>query len=131
MPDMPQGGAPAPAPGGAPQGAPAPQGGQPPQGGGDPQSGGGGIAEAIAQVDSTVNAIAQAVAQNPKVPDEVKAAWQDALGALRKAEQALVQAAGGEGGDSEPDEDDQGTTTMEQGGSKGAVPMSHQSMRGK
>ncbi len=115
MPDMPQ------APGGTPpSSAPTPDG----------APAGGGITDAIAQCDALVNKIASAVAQS-QMPDEIKSAWSDALAALRKAEQALVQAAGGEAdGQPEPDEDDQGTTTMEQGGAKGAVPMSHQSMRG-
>jgi hypothetical protein len=118
MPDMPQ------APGGAPASAP-PAGGAPAPGGDSP---GGGITDAIAQCDALVNKIASAVAQS-QMPDEIKSAWSDALGALRKAEQALVQAAGG--GEPEPDADDEGgATTMEQGGAKGAVPMTHQSMRG-
>lgn len=124
MPDMPQGGAPAPAP------AQDPSQGQP-----DPGQGGGGIADAIASVDATVNKIAQAVASNDKVSDDVKAAWQDALAALRKAEQALVSMVGGDQEDAQDGGDDEeaegeGPTSMQQGGNKGAVPMTHQNMRG-
>lgn len=103
----------------APQGAAAPE-----------QSQGGGIAEAIQAVDQMANKIAQAVAQNDKIPDEVKADWQAAVAALRKAEESLVAAAGGEAPQGEPDADEAGgAASMEQGGGN-AVPMTHQNMRG-
>lgn len=124
MPDLPQQGGGAPAPGGAPQG-------QPPQGGGGDPSGGGGIAQAITMVDATVYKIAQAVAANKQLPDDVKQAWNAALTALRAAEQALIKAAGGNG---QPDSDEEaagGATTTQQGGNGGAVPVSHQNMRGQ
>ncbi len=123
MPDMPQGGPPpsaGPAPGGAP-----PQGGPPPDQGG----GGGGIGDAIIQVDQTLNKITQAVTQNPKLPDEIKKGFSDALTAFRGASQALVQAAGG--GGNEPDGDEGGGAVSPQaGGSSGAVPMTHAPMKG-
>lgn len=113
-----------------PQGAPAP--GAPPPGGGAPQGQqgqGGGVAQAIVQLDQMMLHLTQAISQNPQIGQDVKQAWQEAQSALRKAEQALVQAAGGDGGN-EPDGDEgQGATTPEQGGKAGAVPMSHQSMR--
>ena len=112
MPDLPS-----PAPGGAPPDS-APAGGDSP--------GGGGITEAITQADGLLNKIASAIASS-KLPDDVKSAWQAALAAVRAAETALVDAAGG--GEPAPDEAE-GATTMEQGGAKGAVPMSHQNMRG-
>ncbi len=125
MPDMPQGGAPAPAgppaqspPQGDPQGAP-------------PGGGGGGIGDAIIQVDSTLNKITQAVTQNAKLGDDVKSAFQQALSAFRGAAQALVKAADGDGPDQEPDGDESGgAVTPQQGGASGAVPVSHQNMRG-
>lgn len=128
MPDMPQGGAPAPS-GGAPAGA-AP-GGAP---GGQPQGAapGGGMGEAIVQVDATLNKITQTVAQS-QLPAEVKSGFQAALTAFRGASQALVKAAGGQplGGGQEPDGDEGGgAVTPQQGGSGGAMPMSHQNMRG-
>lgn len=83
--------------------------------------GGGGIVDAIQQSDAMVLQITQAIQQNPKLPDEVKQAWGDAQGALRKAQEALMQAVGG-GGDS-GGAPAGGTTTPEQGAS-GAVPMS-------
>jgi len=140
MPDMPQGGGQgAPYGGGQPPGG-AP-GGQPPQGGapgGQPPGGpqGGGIAQALVMVDQTLNKIATAVGQNQQIPDDVKAAAQDALNAYRKFENALVKAAGGEPQGQSDDDGDEGpggpgTTTPQQGGRGGAVPMSHQSMRGR
>lgn len=125
---MPQGGAPAPA-GAPPSAAPT---GQPPQGG-DPQGGpGGGVGEAIVQVDQLLNKLTQAVSQNDQLGDDVKSAFQDALSSFRGAATALVKAAGGDGSQ-EPDADDQGgggAVTPEQGGAGGAVPMSHQNLRG-
>ncbi len=122
MPDMPQGGPPAAAPGPSP----APGGGAPPPDQGD----GGGIGQAIITVDQTLNKITQAVTQNPQLQDDVKKAFSDALTAFRGASQLLVKAAGG-GGESEPDGDEAGgATSPEQGGAGGAVPMTHAPMRG-
>lgn len=121
MPDLPQ-----PAPGGAP---PPAADAAPPSGGDAPPSGGG-ITDAITQIDGLMLKLSSAVGKS-QLPDDVKAAWSGALKALRDAEASLVNAAGGEAdGQPEPDADDQGATTMEQGGAKGAVPMSHQNMRG-
>lgn len=120
MPDMPQ-----PAPGAAPA-QPAPQ------GGGDAQQPqGGGFVDALVATDAQLAKITSAIAQNDKIPDEVKQQFAQALQAWRSGLTALEQAAGGDGG-GEPDEDDQGggATTMQQGGAKGAVPMTHQNMRG-
>ncbi len=117
MPDMPQ-----PAPGGAPP-ASAPPAGAPAPGGGA------GFTEAITQCDALLSKISSAVAQS-KITDDVKSLGQAALAAFRQFENALLQAAGGEGGEPEPDGDEGGPTTMEQGGAKGAMPMSHQNMRG-
>ena len=93
------------------------------------------MGEAIVQADGLVSKITQVISQSDKVGDDVKKLWATALTSLRAASQALVKAIGGGGGEGEgePDEDDQGaggTTTPQQGGSAGAVPMTHASMRG-
>ncbi len=88
---------------------------------------GGGIADAIAQTDAMVTKIVEAVSQSGQLPDEVKQAFQGAGESWKGAVQALTGAAGGgESPDGGP-----GAVPAEAGASGGAVPMSHQMMRGK
>lgn len=105
----------APVPQGAPAAAPA---------------AGGGITEAIVQTDKQLSAIAQTVASSGQLPDEVKGAFAAALEAYRQGVTALSELAAGGGAPAEASiPADQGAVTPEQGGSGGAVPMSHGRMR--
>ncbi len=90
---------------------------------------GGGIADAIAQTDAMISKITEAVTQNAQLPDEVKQAFQGAAESWKGAVQALTGAAGG--GEQGPPDGGPGAVPAEAGASGGAVPMSHQMMRGK
>lgn len=57
---------------------------------------GGGVAEAISQLDAGLSKLADATAQNPKVPDGAKAAMAQALEAFRSFTEQLT--GGGEAG---------------------------------
>ncbi len=118
MPDMPQPGAQAPVPPqAAPGGAPA-----------DPAAAGGGsITDALAQVDQALAKITEAVTANPQLGDDVKQGFADALSSFRGASTAL---AGNDGGGADEQEQPSESGPVSQQGGPGAMPMSHQNMKG-
>jgi hypothetical protein len=88
--------------------------------GGDQGGGGGGdIASFLTQTDGALLKIATAIQKSPQAPDEAKQAFAAALSAFRQGLEVLT---GGEGGEGAPPA--AGTTTPEQGGNPGAVPVS-------
>jgi len=93
------------------QGAPAPEGG----------GAGGGIGDVLQDVDGKLSKIAQMTGQS-SIPDEAKAAFAQASEAFRAGLEIVMQLAEGGGGQPAPQG---GTVSPEQGGSQGAVPMSH------
>ncbi len=122
MPDMPQAGAPPQDPAAAEQ--------PPAEGGG----GGAGFADTITKVDGALYKMTQFVSANEKLGDDVKGAFQTALDSFRSATQVLMAAMGGEGAvapEEEAPPEGGGAVTTQQGGAGGAVPMSHQAMRGR
>jgi len=84
------------------------------------QGGGGGVTEALVETDKNLAAIAAVMAKNPKVPDEVKAAFQAATESFRQGLAAVSEMAGG---GQEPAPGGPGAVAPEAGGSAGAVPM--------
>ena len=97
---------------------PAPAGGDD-QGGGAP-AGGGGITEVLVETDANLASVAKMMAQNEKIPDEVKALFAQASEAYRQGLTALQEVAGGGGGGAPGGP---GAVAPEAGGNPGAIPM--------
>ncbi len=78
-----------------------------------PEQGGGGVADALKSLGDGLSA----ASQDESVPEEARAAFSAALEAFSQGMQIL------QGGEQPPDPSQ--PVSMEQGASKGAVPMSH------
>lgn len=90
---------------------------------------GGGIADALVDTDKNLAAIAGAMAKNPQIPDEVKAAFQTASQAYRQGMEAVMEIAGGGGAPGGEEPPGGGAVSPEAGASRGAVPMTPAGVR--
>lgn len=90
-------------------------------------AGGGGAAEALAETNSRLTAIAQMMRANPQIPAEIKARFAAAADAYREGLEGVSSLAegGGEMGA------DTGLVTPEQGGAPGVIPVTPAGVRAR